>query len=152
MKYPDNTNHITALAAAPPAEVTALGERLAVLHRIRHAAVPQDGLYLLTLEDGIRQEPWHIGEIPVASALVEVSAADGRQTRGGAALMGVAADVVTAVAVCDAVLRAGFAGADEVTALVQRGRTILARIASERAAERAATRVDFADLADGGLS
>lgn len=140
---------VTALAAVAASDVVDLGERLATRHRIRHLAVPQDGLYLLTLEDGIRQEPWHIGEIPVASALVEVSAADGRQERGGAALMGVTAEFATAVAVCDAVLRAGFDGADEVTDLVQRGRASLARITAERAAERAATRVDFADLADG---
>jgi phosphonate C-P lyase system protein PhnG len=141
---------LTALAAVPAAAVLALGEDLARRHQVRHAAVPQDGLYLLALEDGIRQEPWHIGEIPVASALVEVSAADGRQARGGAVLMGASVELATAAAVCDAVLRAGFAGADAVATLVEQGRVVQARTARERAVQRTATRVDFADLADGG--
>ncbi len=140
----------TALAAVPAARLLALGEDLARRHRVRHAAVPQDGLYLLALEDGIHQEPWYIGEIPVASALVEVVAADGRTVRGGAMLMGASAETVTAAAVCDAVLRAGLDGAEAVTTLVEQGRAALARTARERAAQRAATRVDFADLADGG--
>lgn len=149
---PSEPHPVTALAAAPLAEVLDLGERLTLRHCVRHASVPQDGLFLLALEDGIRQEPWYIGEIPVASVLVEVSAADGRKTRGGAVLMGVDAAFATAVAVCDAVLRAGFDGAEEVASLVQRGRMTLTQRASERAAQRAATRVDFADLADGATA
>jgi alpha-D-ribose 1-methylphosphonate 5-triphosphate synthase subunit PhnG len=138
------------VAAAPRAELEALGARLGTRHRVRLATVPQDGLYLLTMEDGIYQERFFLGEIPVATAVVELDTPAGT-VRGGASLMAATVAQAEAAAVCDVVLAHRLDGCDEVAALRQLGAVRRHELARQRAAMTVATRVSFSDLSDGDI-
>ncbi len=132
-----------ALVAAPRAEVVALAARLAGRHEVRPHALPQEGLVLLTLEDGVFRDHFHLGELAVATAEVEVAG-----VRGGACLVGGDREWAEAAAVCDAVVAGRLAGVDEVEQLLATGWDKIGQTASERAAMRAATRVRFAELGE----
>ncbi len=132
-----------ALAAAPRAEVIALAALLAGRHQVLPRALPQEGLVLLTMEDGVFHDHFHLGELPVATAEVEVAG-----VRGGACLVGGDRAWAEAAAVCDAVAAGRLAGSDAVDRLLATGRDRIAQTGRERAAMRAATRVMFAELGE----
>lgn len=137
-----------ALAAVPADEVVALGHRLAAQHRVVPLSVPQAGLVLLTMRDGVFHDRWNLGEVPVATASVEVIAADGTRATGGASLVGDSMELAGAVAVCDAVLAHRLAGWREVAELVARGLAARERTALVRAAMLQRTAVDFGGLGE----
>lgn len=145
---PPRTAWTAAIAAVPRAELRALADALAARHAVRHAAVPQAGAFLLTMEDGVFRDRWNIGEVPAATAAVEVEDGDGTVARGGAALLHATAADAVAAAVCDAVLAGRLAGWEPVAALVARGEARRAEAGRRRAAILATTSVDFAELGD----
>lgn len=140
-------NNLALLAGERPHEVVALGERLAAGLALRHLAVPQEGLALLTMEDGVCGDRFHLGEAALATAHVEVRAG-GTLAQGGAAILGARREVAVAAAVCDAVAAAGLPGAEEALALAAAGAALGAERARRRDAMRSATRVDFAELGE----
>ena len=136
------------LAAVPRSDLLTLGERLATRHHLRHGTVPHDGLYLLTMEDGVHRDHFYLGEIPVATAVIELDTSLGT-VRGGASLLGATVAQAEAAALCDAIASHHLDGADEVLTLAQRGECIRSEIATQRAQMCAATRVTFSDLSEG---
>jgi len=113
---------------------------------VRALAPAQEGLALLTLRDAVLGERFHLGEVPLAEARVEVTSADGRSGRGAARVLDDDAELAAALAVCDAVLTADLPGADEVRRLVVEGAALRAADDDRRRALLDRTRVDFALL------
>jgi len=137
---------LTDLAAAPANDVVELGNRLAQELTVEAVQVPRSGLAMVAMRDAVFAEPFHLGEIPVATAAVQVTAADGRQASGGAALISDREDLVIATAICSAVFEARLPGWEAVQILVATGAAQRQRIAASRAAVRQQTRVDFSEL------
>lgn len=134
------------LSLIPRQEVIDLAAALAAGRRIEHLAVPQEGLWLLQLEEPVRRDGWFVGEVPVGQACVALHDAARGEARGGAVLLHADRDLATAVAVCDAVARAGWPGAEEVVRLRSAGAAVRAQVAGVRAAILERTRVDFSEL------
>lgn len=134
------------LALAPRQEVIDLAATLAAGRRIEHLAVPQEGLWLLQLEEPVRRDGWYIGEVPVGQACIALHDAERGVARGGAVLLHADRDLATAIAICDAVVRTGWPGADAVSRLREAGAEARTRAAEVRAAILDRTRVDFSEL------
>ncbi len=137
---------LRALTAHPRSTVMALASLAASGCSVRTIAPAQAGLALLTLRDAVLGERFHLGEVPLVEARVEITTPDGRSGRGAARVLDDDADLASALAVCDAVLAADLPGAAEVRRLVEEG--ALRRTAAEdrRRALLDRTRVDFALL------
>jgi phosphonate C-P lyase system protein PhnG len=134
------------LILADPQAVAALAERLSALHRVEATSVPRAGLALLAHRDAVAGQPFHLGEIPLATASVIVTNHDGHQAAGGAAVIDDRNDRATAIAICDAVQRGNLEGSAEVIALAQSGVAERQRREAERRDVRERTRVNFAEL------
>lgn len=140
----------TDLAHAPRQAVLALAQSLSDGRTVEHLSVPQEGLWLLQIQEPVRHDGFFIGEVPVGQACVALH--DGRlgEARGGAILMHADRELATAAAVCDAIARAGWPGADDVGRLCATGAATRDAVAAVRSAILAATRVDFAELGQEG--
>lgn len=138
--------HDADIALAPRQEVLDLATALCVGRRIEALTVPQEGLWLLQVEEPVRHDGWFIGEVPVGQACVAVHDAERGDARGGAVLMHADRELAMAAAVCDAIARAGWPGANEVARLRQTGAEVRERVAGVRAAILDRTRVDFNEL------
>ena len=125
-----------------------LGEALARDLAVRHRSLPQDGLWMLTMCDGVAGEPFHAGELPVAEARIEVEDRAGVRAEGGARLLLAAPEDALAAAICDAVWSGNLAGSDLVAELAASGRAAAVSRDLRRAAVRESTRVQFADLGE----
>lgn len=134
------------ISLAPRQAVLDLAAILGAGRRIEHLAVPQEGLWLLQLEEPVRHDGWFIGEVPVGQACVALHDAALGVARGGAVLMHADRELAAAAAVCDAVVRSGWPGADEVERLRAVGAAVHARVAGVRTAILERTRVDFSEL------
>jgi len=138
---------VIELAYAPRQAVLDLAQALSAGRRLEHLSLPQDGLWLLQIEEPVRHDGYFIGEVPVGQASVEVHDAVRGETRGGAILMHADRELAVAVAVCDAITRAGWPGSEEVAQLCATGASVRNSAAAVRAAIRERTRVDFSELA-----
>lgn len=137
---------LRALTAQPKSAVMAAASLATSGCAVRPLAPAQEGLCLLTLRDAVFGERFHLGEVPLAEARVEVTTAAGRSGRGAARVLDDDAELAAALAVCDAVLANDLPGAGEIRRLVEEG---AARRAAENDRRRALldrTRVDFALL------
>lgn len=137
---------LRALTAHPKSAVMAVASLAASGCTVRAIAPAQEGLALLTLRDAVLGERFHLGEVPLAEARVEVTTAQGRSGRGAARVLDDDAELAAALAVCDAVLAAELPGADEVRRLVEEGAVRRAAADDRRRSLLDRTRVDFALL------
>lgn len=135
------------LALAPRSAVLALAASLGEGRRIEALQVPQEGLWLLQVEEPVRHDRWFIGEVPVGQACVAVHDERLGEARGGAILMHADRDLAVAAAVCDAIARAGWPGAEAVAGLRAAGAAVRARADGVRQGILDGTRVDFSELA-----
>ena len=145
---PARATWAAALTAAPAVDVVALGNHLAATHRVAPLSVPQAGLYLLSMRDGVFHDRYNLGEIPVATAAVEVVAGDGTRATGGARQLGDSQELAGAVAGWDAVHAHRLAGWQEVADLVARGAAARGETARVRGAMLQRTAVDFGGLGE----
>lgn len=125
------------------ASVTALKTADYTIAPLRQA---EDGFALLQLEDSCQYQPFNLGELPLATAVVAVTAPDGTAYEGACQLMTADTELVTAIAVWDAIL----AATDAQPAARQQGVALLAEgqkrqdaIDLERKAILARTKVNF---------
>lgn len=137
---------IRALTAHPKSAVMAVASLATSGCTVRPLAPAQEGLALLTLRDAVFGERFHLGEVPLAEARVEVTTATGRSGRGAASVLDDDAELAAALAVCDAVLAHELPGAAEVRRLVEDGAIRRAAEDDRRRALLDRTRVDFALL------
>jgi alpha-D-ribose 1-methylphosphonate 5-triphosphate synthase subunit PhnG len=134
------------LTAHPASVLIETAQRLAREWSITHIELPQAGLGLLQLADGAFQQPYYLGEFPLARCHLRLSLPDGRCVPGAAQLMTDDVALVEALAVLDAVLAARLPGWEQVAKLVETGTRRRTEEQRERQALLTATRVDFALL------
>jgi phosphonate C-P lyase system protein PhnG len=134
------------LSLVPREAVLSLAAALGEGRRIEQLSVPQQGLWLLQLQEPVRRDHWFIGEVPVGQACVALHDVQRGVARGGAILLHADRELAVAAAVCDAVARAGWPGADEVERLRAAGAATRRESDCARAGILASTRVDFSEL------
>jgi len=126
--------------------VKQLAQQITTGWELRYKALPQSGLGMLKLRDGAMQEPFYLGEIPVASAWVELTLVNGDKAEGAAQVMDDDKDLAEALAVCDAILANQLTGHDLLTELLQQGADKLAAEQRNRKQMLKRTHVDFSLL------
>ena len=131
------------LAAATPAELTDLAERLmtAGLQGLTVVKPPKTGMVVMQVREPVAEERFFLGEVLVTECTVDVDGALGWAMREGDDRV-----AALAAAVLDAVVAAAHPAAPEVEALCERvsARRDAARLAEWN--EIAATVVEFEDL------
>lgn len=147
---PERKDWVRALTAHSAPDLHALAERLAAGCEVRLTRLPQAGLGLLQLADGALHEPYYLGEFPLSTCSLELTLADGRRAEGGAQVMADDAELARSLAILDAVFAARLPGWEAVSAQVQSGAARRDEEDRRRRAVLAATRVDFALLANVG--
>lgn len=134
------------LAAVPRTALLELAASLVAGAAIEHLQIPAEGLWLLHITEPVRRDGYFIGEVPVGQACVRLRHPDRGEASGGAVLMHADRELAVAAAVCDAVERAGWPGAEAVARLRAEGAAVRQRAERARAAILARTRVDFSEL------
>lgn len=135
-----------ALQAIPRESIEGVVESITSSYEVIPLELPEAGLYLLQLEDGVSSEPFYVGEISAARAMVRLKEDGGSPYDGAAVIMKDDAILAQWVAVCDAVLSHGLSGCDEVSELVREGLELRREDARIRQAILASTAVDFSLL------
>lgn len=145
---PDREDWASALAAADPAKVAALADRIrARATTVEPLAPPREGLMLMQARESVAGVAFHLGEIPMARVHLRLSAPEGAAD-GGAALMSDDLALVTRLAILDAALSADLPEASEIEALIAEGMAARAEIQGRRALALERTRVDFQLLSE----
>lgn len=137
---------IKALTAHAEETINDLAESLAKNWQVNYTVLPQSGLSLLTLEDGVFQQPYYLGEIPIANASIELQDDQGNKFNGAAQYLGDSKDFAVALAVCDAVMAHQLAGWEQVAELIEQGMEKRHLRDLQRGAILAKTKVDFSLL------
>jgi alpha-D-ribose 1-methylphosphonate 5-triphosphate synthase subunit PhnG len=139
-----------ALVAVPEARLAALVNDLASAWQIRPLTLPQAGLGMLKLRDSAFNDPFYLGEFPLACCAIRVTTESGATVEGAAQVMDDRLDRVEQLALCDAILAGRLPGWRQLYALLQEGERLLEQTRIERKAMLARTRVDFSLLDDVG--
>ena len=134
------------IVLAPRDEVLALAAACSEGRRVDHLELPQEGLWLMQMREPVRGDGWYAGEVPVGQACIALHDGELGEARGGAVLMHADRELAVAAAVLDAVVRAGWPGAEEAARLRAAGAAVRARAEAARAGILARTRVDFSEL------
>ncbi len=142
----ERKNWIRLLMAVDVKRVKALAQQITIGWDLRYKSLPQSGLGMLKLRDGALQEPFYLGEIPVASAWVELTLPNGDKAEGAAQVMDDDKDLAEALAVCDAVLANQLNGHDLLTTLLQQGADKIETEKQHRKQVLKRTHVDFSLL------
>ena len=144
----ERTRWIIALNALPANEIISTMTELSKNWDIRPKSIPQSGLGMLKLNDSAFNEPFYLGEFPLASAWLEVHTPDGLMAEGAAQVMDDRVELAEALALCDAVLSARLLGWEQVAVMVERGELMRKTISYNRKQILARTQVDFSLLDD----
>ncbi len=135
-----------ALATQSKKQIAAVLNEIAARWTLTPVQLPQTGLAMLCVRDSAFNDPYFLGEIPLASAWVTVSTEDHLEYQGAAQLMDDDREKIEALAVCDAVLAHQLPGWLAIYQLVEIGMAELTTEQNLRNAMLAKTRVDFALL------
>ncbi|MDO9163308.1 MAG: phosphonate C-P lyase system protein PhnG [Methylococcaceae bacterium] len=135
-----------ALATQSTKQLTAVLNEMTTRWTITPVQLPQTGLGMLQLRDSAFNDPYFLGEIPLASAWVSIRTEDQQEYQGAAQLMDDDQDKIEALAVCDAILAYQLPGWQALYQLVEIGMAALTQEQQLRKAMLAKTRVDFALL------
>lgn len=144
----DRTEWINALTAQPSEKLLSVTTELSSTWSIRPKSVPQSGLGMLKLNDSAFEEPFFLGEFPLASAWIEIQTPDGLVAEGAAQVMDDRIELAEALALCDAILSARLPGFEQINTLLEQGMEKRAAITRERKHMLATTLVDFSLLDD----
>lgn len=146
MTIPSRNLWIRALTAHSPQTIQALAESLTTSLQVNYKSLPQSGLSLLQMEDGVFHESYYLGEIPVASAWIELTNLADESFEGAAQVMSDSAELAVALAVCDAVMAYQLPGWKEVANLIQQGMEKRTWEELQQGAMLAKTKVSFSLL------
>jgi len=135
-----------ALATQSTKQLTAVLNEMTARWTITPVQLPQTGLGMLQLRDSAFNDPYFLGEIPLASAWVSIRTEDQQEYQGAAQLMDDDQEKIEALAVCDAILAYQLPGWQALYQLVEIGMAALTQEQQLRKAMLAKTRVDFALL------
>ncbi|MBG1270216.1 phosphonate C-P lyase system protein PhnG [Nostoc sp. WHI] len=146
MTIPSRSLWIKALTAYSPEKLQSLAEDLISGWQVNYKSLPQAGLSLLQMEDGVFHEPYYLGEIPIASAWIELTNSSNENFEGAAQVMSDSADLAVALAICDAVIAHQLPGWQRVADLIQQGIEKRAWEELQQGAMLAKTKVNFSLL------
>ena len=92
----DRTRWTSALIALPTNDLLSLTSGLSGDWTIRPRSIPQSGLGMLKMNDSAFEEPFYLGEFPVASAWLEIQTPEGQlaEAHAGPQQRGVLDDVL----------------------------------------------------------
>ena len=147
---PERTTWVHALTAVPADELLNLTASLSQDWQVRPKAIPQVGLGMLKLNDSAFEEPFYLGEFPLATAWLEVRTDEGVIAEGAAQLMDDRQELAEALALCDAILAHRLPGWRRLTKVLNQGMARREAIRRERTQMLAGTQVDFSLLEDAG--
>ncbi|MBW4475088.1 MAG: phosphonate C-P lyase system protein PhnG [Stenomitos rutilans HA7619-LM2] len=139
---------VRALTAHPSQTIQSLAEQLTFNWQVNYKALPQAGLSLLQMADGVFHEPYYLGEIPLACAWIELTNSAQESFEGAAQVMDDSAELAVALAVCDAVMTHQLSGWQKVAELIQQGMEKRTWEDQQRGLMLAKTRVNFALLSE----
>jgi len=143
---PHNPQLVRYLTAHPPEKLLELTAQISQGWDVSYETLPQTGLTLLQVQDGVLHEPYYLGEIPLSRAWVQIVAPNGLTGQGAAQVMSDVPHLAAALAICEAVLSHQLPGWQQVAALVEQGQAIRQQQDRLRGAMLAKTRVDFSLL------
>jgi len=144
------TEWVSALRTLSSDELISITTRLSGSWEIKAKSLPQTGLGMIKLNDSAFNEPFYLGEFPVATAWLEVITSDGQQAEGAAQIMDDRVELVEALALCDAILSSKLKGWEQVDAMLKNGFKNKEQLSLERKRILAHTRVDFSLLDEVG--
>ena len=150
MKQLPREQWVSVLSALPRERLKSAVEDITDGWSIHPKTIPQSGLGMLKMLDSALNEPYYLGEFPLSSCWLTVTTDMGETAEGAALVMDDDREYGEIIAICDAVLSAKLPGWETVEALMLEGLNRRDRIAIERKAMLARTRVDFALLDDVG--
>lgn len=146
MNINERKNWVRLLTAVDQQQVQLLADQLSQDWQQHYKSLPQSGLGMLKLRDGALHEPFYLGEIPIASAWVELTLPNGDKAEGAAQVMNDSKELAEAIAVCDAILANQLVGHELISALMQQGAERIAGEQANRKQMLARTHVDFSLL------
>ncbi len=132
-----------ALATQPKAEVNSVLAGIGKDWTINPVQLSQTGLAMLQLCDSAFNDPYFLGEIPLATAWIKITTKQGDSFQGTAQLMDDDQEKIETLAVCDAVLANQLPGWQEIYRFVEIGMAEITEKQRLRNAMLAKTRVDF---------
>lgn len=134
---------IAALTTLPEERIIELAKHLATDLDPQPVSLPSSGLQLLAMRDGVKCEPYYLGEIPMVTAHISLLGNNGQRVEAGASLMSDSMEHVMALAILDGVMAHHLPGVDRVKTLIQEGTGNLEHIDAERGQVLSRTKVDF---------
>jgi len=146
----NRTEWVSALTAQPNDKLLAVTAEISSDWTISPKSLPQSGLGMLKLNDSAFDEPFYLGEFPLASAWLEIKTVDGVIAQGAAQVMDDRVEIAEALAICDAVLSAQLPGWGKIAELLEQGMACRKATQQERKQILARTQVDFSLLDDVG--
>ncbi|ACK65048.1 phosphonate C-P lyase system protein PhnG [Rippkaea orientalis PCC 8801] len=146
MTIPPRSSWIRALTAHPNTIVQDLAEKLTQNWQLTYQSLPQTGLSLLPLEDGVFHQPYYLGEIPLTQVSIELKNDQNQSFAGASQLMENDPDFALALAVCDAIMAHQLPGSEEVLKLINQGLEKRALEDQIKSAILAKTKVNFSLL------
>ncbi|MFT6045724.1 MAG: alpha-D-ribose 1-methylphosphonate 5-triphosphate synthase subunit PhnG [Arenicella sp.] len=144
----DRTQWISLLSTLPSKQLLAVTAALSVDWTISPKSLPQSGLGMLKLNDSAFDEPFYLGEFPMASTWLEIKTVDGLTAQGAAQVMDDRLEIVQALAICDAILSAKLPGWEQIVDLLEQGKVNRETVRQERKQMIASTQVNFSLLDD----
>ena len=139
---------VSALNNLPAEDIIDLTNQLSLNWIIQAKAVPQSGLGMLKLNDSALNEPYYLGEFPLASAWLEIKTDDELLAEGAAQVMDDRVELAQALALCDAILSARLPGWEQVADLLDKGVEQQKAVNLQRKHLLAQTQVNFSLLDD----
>lgn len=139
---------LSALTAHPPKQILALAEDVARRYEVIPKTIPQAGLTMLRMQESVFGEEFYLGELPFASAWVELLLPNGERVEGAAQAMSDSVDLAVALAICDAVLAHRLDGCARVAGAVEAGMQLRGAEQRKRTMMLAKTSVNFNTLSD----
>lgn len=151
MNIKQRKNWVSLLTALDSQQLYQVTEQLSSEFDVSYKALPQSGLGMLKLRDGALHEPFYLGEIPISSAWVELTLANGDKVEGAAQVMDDSHQLAEALAVCDAVLANQLPGYQQLVSLLEQAAQKIEQQRRHRKQVMQRTQVDFSLLdATGG--
>ncbi len=146
MRIPSRCLWVRALTTHSSHKLQSLAEDLITHWEVNYKSLPQTGLSLLQMEDGVFHEPYYLGEIPVANAWIELTNSSNESFEGAAWVMNDSTELAVALAVCDAVLAHQLPGWQKVADLIDKGMEKRALEEAQRSTILVKTKVNFSLL------
>jgi len=140
------TDWIRCLANQSQKELSNMLDKISTNWQVTSKQLTQTGLAALKMQDGAFNDPFFIGEIPLASAWVVIKTESGDSYEGAAYLMDDDEQKIQRLALCDAILNYQLTGWERIYTLVEQGMEVILQEQLQRKKILSKTTVDFALL------